>query len=50
MYAMLSAEVHNNVSGLQSRYIDWDDDKAWIVGVGNESTHRHHYEERARSQ
>ena len=44
-YAMLSAEAHNNVSGLQSRYIDWDDDRAWIVDVGKESTHRHHYEE-----
>ena len=44
MYAMLSAEAHNNVSGLQSRYVDWDESRAWIVDVGEESRHRHRYE------
>jgi hypothetical protein len=43
-YALLSAEAHNNVSGLQSRYIDWDENSAWIIDVGKESPHRHHYE------
>jgi hypothetical protein len=43
-YAILSAEAHNNVSGLQSRYIDWDENSAWIIDVGQESRHRHHYE------
>jgi hypothetical protein len=43
-YAILSAEAHNNVSGLQSRYIDWDENSAWIIDVGEESRHRHHYE------
>lgn len=43
-YAILSAEAHNNVSGLQSRYIEWDEGSAWIVDVGQESRHRHYYE------
>jgi hypothetical protein len=43
-YAILSAEAHNNVSGLQSRYIDWDENSAWIIDIGEESRHRHHYE------
>jgi hypothetical protein len=43
-YAILSAEAHNNVSGLQSRYIDWDENSAWIIDVGEESRRRHHYE------
>jgi hypothetical protein len=44
-YAILSAEAHNNVSSLQSRYIDWDENRAWLVGAGQQSSHRHHYEE-----
>ena len=43
-YAMLSAEAHNNVSSLQSRYVDWDERRAWIVDVGTQSRHSHHYE------
>lgn len=45
MYAFLSSEVHNNVSGLQSKYIDWDGNRAWLVPTGEASSHSHHYEE-----
>ncbi len=45
MYSLLSAEVHNNVSGLQSRYIDWDEKSAWLVRTGETSSHSHHYED-----
>jgi Family of unknown function (DUF5677) len=45
MYAILSAEAHNNVSSMQSRYIDWDEKRAWIVGAGEGGSHSHHYEE-----
>jgi hypothetical protein len=44
MYAILSAEAHNNVSNLQSRYIDWNDERAWITKQGEVSAHQHHYE------
>lgn len=44
MYSLLSAEVHNNISTLQSRYIDWNDERAWIVEQGASSEHSHHYE------
>ena len=43
-YAVLSAEVHNNVSNLQSRYLDWDDERAWVMEQGEISKHQHHYE------
>lgn len=42
VYSILSDEVHNNVSVLQSRYIDWDE--AWIVPQGEVSENAHHYE------
>jgi hypothetical protein len=45
MYTILSAEAHNNVSGLQSRYIDWDETSAWIISYGDASSRCHHYEE-----
>lgn len=45
MYAILSSEVHNNVSSLQSRYIDWDEKSARLVPTGETSSHSHHYEE-----
>jgi len=45
MYAILSSEVHNNVSGLQSKYVDWDDDSVGLVPTGETSSHSHHYEE-----
>jgi hypothetical protein len=45
MYSLLSSEVHNNVSGLQSRYIDWDEESAWLVLTGKTSSHSHHYED-----
>ncbi len=45
MYAILSSEAHNNVSSLQSRYIDWDDKSAGLVPTGETSSHSHHYEE-----
>lgn len=45
VYAILSAEVHNNVSSLQSRYIDWDEGHAWVVAPGEASRHSHHYED-----
>jgi hypothetical protein len=44
IYGLLSAEVHNNISTLQSRYLDWDDDRAWITAHGESSDHQHHYE------
>ena len=44
VYSILSDEVHNNVSVLQSRYIDWDENEAWIVRQGEVSTHAHNYE------
>ena len=44
MYALLSAEVHNNISTLQSRYIDWNEESAWITEQGKSSEHGHHYE------
>jgi hypothetical protein len=45
MYSLLSSEVHNNISGLQSRYIDWDEKSAWLVPTGETSSHSHHYED-----
>ena len=45
VYAILSAEVHNNVSSLQSRYVDWDESRAWVVPPGETSRHSHHYED-----
>ena len=45
LYAILSAEAHNNVSGLQSRYIDWDETSAWIISYGDASSRSHHYQE-----
>jgi hypothetical protein len=45
MYSLLSSEVHNNVSGLQSRYIDWDEKSAWLVPTGGISSRSHHYED-----
>jgi hypothetical protein len=45
MYAILSSEAHNNVSSLQSRYIDWDEKSAGLVPTGETSSHSHHYEE-----
>ena len=45
MYSLLSSEVHNNISGLQSRYIDWDEKSAWLVPTGETSRHSHHYED-----
>jgi hypothetical protein len=45
VYAILSAEMHNNVSSLQSRYIDWDESRAWVVAPGETSRHSHHYED-----
>ncbi len=44
LYAFLSAEVHNNVSTLQSRYLDWDDEQAWVTQQREISKHQHHYE------
>jgi hypothetical protein len=44
MYTFLSAEVHNNISSLQSRYIDWDEEKAWMTKPGVPSQHRHEFE------
>jgi hypothetical protein len=44
MYSLLSAEVHNNLSSLQSRYIDWNDERAWVIEQGTSSEHAHHYE------
>jgi hypothetical protein len=43
LYALLSAEVHNNLSGLRSRYIDRNDDDAWLVRPGMFSRHDHNY-------
>lgn len=43
LYAILSAEVHNNVAELQSRYIDGDDDSAWLVRPGHFGKHDHNY-------
>lgn len=43
-YAFLSAEAHNNISNLQSRYIDWDDEKAWMTPQGVMSTRSHEFE------
>ena len=43
LYAILSAEVHNNIAELQSRYIDGDDDGAWLVRPGQFSKHDHDY-------
>jgi hypothetical protein len=43
-YALLSAEVHNNISSLQSRYIDWDEERAWMTKQGVTSKHSHEYE------
>ncbi len=45
MYAILSAEVHNNVSSLQSRYVDWDEARVWVVAPGEISRHSHQYED-----
>lgn len=44
VYSILSSEAHNNISSLQSRYIDRDKNEAWIVRPGETSTHAHHYE------
>ena len=44
MYSLLSAEVHNNISTLQSRYIDWNEERAWVTEQGKSSEHGHHYE------
>jgi hypothetical protein len=44
VYSILSDEAHNNLSVLQSRYIDWDKEEAWIVRQGEVSKHSHHYE------
>jgi hypothetical protein len=43
-YAMLSDETHSNVSGLQGHYVDWNENRAWIVPQGETSKHSHHYE------
>jgi hypothetical protein len=43
LYAILSAEVHNNIAELQSRYIDGDDASAWLVQPGQFSKHDHNY-------
>ncbi len=39
VYAILSSEAHNNVSYLQSRYIDYDDQSAWITTPVETSRH-----------
>jgi hypothetical protein len=44
LYSLLSAEVHNNISTLQSRYIDWNEERAWVTEQGKSSEHGHHYE------
>lgn len=44
IYAILSDATHNNLSGLRSRYMDYDDAEAWLVGPGEISRHSHHYE------
>jgi hypothetical protein len=44
IYAILSDETHNNVSGLRSRYLDYDDRTFWLVKPGEVSQHTHHYE------
>jgi hypothetical protein len=44
VYSILSDEAHNNLSVLQSRYVDWDENGAWIVRQGEISKHAHHYE------
>lgn len=43
LYAILSAEVHNNLSGLKSRYIDPVEDEGWLVEPGHFSRHDHNY-------
>jgi hypothetical protein len=44
IYAILSDATHNNLSGLRSRYMDYDDTEAWLVESGEVSRHSHHYE------
>jgi hypothetical protein len=44
VYSILSSETHNNISSLQSRYIDRNENEAWIVQPGETSKHAHHYE------
>lgn len=44
IYAILSDATHNNLSGLRSRYMDYDDTEAWLVEPGAISRRSHHYE------
>jgi hypothetical protein len=44
-YAILSSEVHNNVSHLQSRYIDSDETGSWLIAPGRTSSHSQRYED-----
>lgn len=44
VYGLLSEEAHNNLSVLQSRYIDSDDQGAWVVKLGQKSSRSHEYE------
>jgi hypothetical protein len=46
IYTILSGEVHNNISSLQGRYIDRDDESGewWIVQADETSKRAHHYE------
>jgi hypothetical protein len=43
LYAILSAEAHNNIIELQSRYIDGDEVEAWLVQPGQFSRLDHNY-------
>jgi hypothetical protein len=43
LYAILSAEAHNNITELRSRYIDGDEEEAWLVRPGQFSRHDHNY-------
>lgn len=43
LYAILSAEAHNNIIELQSRYLDRDEEEAWLVQPGQFSRRDHNY-------
>jgi Family of unknown function (DUF5677) len=43
LYAILSAEAHNNIAELQSRYVDGDQEDAWLVPPGQFSRGDHNY-------
>jgi Family of unknown function (DUF5677) len=43
MYAILSSETHNNISGLRNRYVIQDGDELRIVEPGQMSSNDHNY-------